>query len=88
MAEQEHCSETMKLSFFSILVIALSLVSVTLAYGQDGPHHVAVQLDVIQVDQSQVAELLSHPRDTLETPSSHPRDTLETPSTPRPCAIS
>ena len=78
----------MKLSFFSILVIALSLVSVTLAYGQDGPHHVAVQLDVIQVDQSQVAELLSHPRDTLETPSSHPRDTLETPSTPRPCAIS
>ena len=66
MAEQEHSSETLKLSFFSILVGALSLVSVALAYGQDGPRHVAVPLEIIQVDQSQVSELLSHPRDTID----------------------
>jgi len=56
----------MKLSFFSILVGALSFVSAALALGQDGPRHVAVQLEVIQVDQSHVTELLSQPRDTID----------------------
>lgn len=56
----------MKSIFLSLLAITLSLGSATLALGQDGPRHVAVQLELIEVNQTLASTLLSQPQETID----------------------